>query len=248
MSNPSIGATFVAALFLASAYVFGLKLKARSRPAGRNWISVSAGASIAYVFIYVMPELAEHQSTYLSSSVGQEIPFAEKRVYLSALAGFVVFYVVENLIAFNRRDAPSSEAAAESRALVHRLHTAGFAAYSFLTAFLLVDWADKGAESLVLFTVALFLHFLVIDHSLRSEHKSLHDSSGRWVLALSVMLGWAAGWLVSAPDRVLASLVGFMSGGVIINSVKDEMPAEGEVRALPFTAGAAVYALVLLLL
>ena len=41
--------------------------------------------------------------------------------------------------------------------------------------------------------------------------------------------------------------MGFIAGGVVINSVKGEMPKEGHARVGPFVAGAFGYALVLLM-
>jgi hypothetical protein len=42
-------------------------------------------------------------------------------------------------------------------------------------------------------------------------------------------------------------LFGFIAGGVVINSVKGELPEEGEGRFWPFCLGAGGYALLLIL-
>jgi hypothetical protein len=48
-------------------------------------------------------------------------------------------------------------------------------------------------------------------------------------------------------ERWLPTLMGFISGGVALNSVKGEMPEEGQARMLPFVAGALGYALLRLM-
>ena len=65
------------------------------------------------------------------------------------------------------------------------------------------------------------------------------------------MGGILAGWSVAAAglssEMVLPTLMGFIAGGVVLNSVKGELPEEGEARVGPFVAGAFGYALLLLL-
>ena len=54
--------------------------------------------------------------------------------------------------------------------------------------------------------------------------------------------------LGSVVGLLLPTLMGFIAGGVVLNSVKGELPEEGEARVGPFVAGAVGYALLLLLL
>ena len=41
-------------------------------------------------------------------------------------------------------------------------------------------------------------------------------------------------------------LGGFVAGGVVLNSIKDEMPEEGKGKALPFLLAGLAYAFVLI--
>ncbi len=100
---------------------------------------------------------------------------------------------------------------------------------------------------LVLYTVALTRHFLVIDHALREEYGPPYDRSGRWLLAASVVLGWVVGVFAPVQPALLSLLVGLISGGVVINSIKDELPKSGKGRFAPFAAAAVGYSLLLLL-
>jgi zinc transporter ZupT len=93
----------------------------------------------------------------------------------------------------------------------------------------------------------MFFHFWVVDHSLRTEHGAFYDSFGRWLIASAVLAGWALGIAGVTSDFVLPTLMGFLGGGVVVNSIKKELPEKGEGRALPFVLGALGYALLLLL-
>ncbi len=66
------------------------------------------------------------------------------------------------------------------------------------------------------------------------------------MLAAAVVLGWAAGAVTEVPEAFLGLLLAFLAGGVILNVMKEELPAERESRFSAFVLGAAGYTVVLL--
>jgi hypothetical protein len=89
-------------------------------------------------------------------------------------------------------------------------------------------------------------HLLLVDHSLAEEPHGSYQSRGRWILALAVMVGWAAGVLTSIPEQWLARITGFVCGGVIMNTLVVELPEGRGGRFWPFVLAAAGYSLVLI--
>ncbi len=79
------------------------------------------------------------------------------------------------------------------------------------------------------------------------EALEVYRHSSAHLLAAAVLVGWAIGIAAPLPVGVMVVLFGFIAGGVIINSTRGELPAEGEGRFWPFLAGAAGYALLLML-
>ena len=69
--------SFIAALFLASIYLLGDRLRISRFPRRRRWLSAAAGASM------------QHE------------------IYLAGLAGFVVFYGLDNMAFWSRREGGS---------------------------------------------------------------------------------------------------------------------------------------------
>ena len=67
------------------------------------------------------------------------------------------------------------------------------------------------------------LHFLIVDHALREEHGRAYDRTGRWVLAASVLMGWAVGTTTPLSEVAFARLFAVLAGGVVITSLKAEM-------------------------
>jgi hypothetical protein len=214
----------------------------------RRWLSVAAGIATAYVFVHLFPEMFEAQKVFTKATGGSRLPFAEQRVYTSALAGFILLYGLEHLVSTSRERRREERMTEGKGDLIYLLHIGGFAIYGGLVSYLMVKEGERGLLFLILYFVAMFLHFLGADHSLRREHGRLYDRSGKWVLAGAVLTGWVVGSLSSIPDTVLATLQGFVGGGVVINSMIMELPKENEGRFWPFCGGALGYALILLLI
>jgi hypothetical protein len=124
----------------------------------------------------------------------------------------------------------------------------GKAVYTTLIGYLFFHRLAAGLEDLLLFFVAMALHFVVNDHGLREHHKDAYLRRGRWVLAAAVVLGWVVGLLTEIPEVAIAVLTAFLAGGVIMNVLKEELPEERESRFWAFALGAAFYTVILLAL
>jgi hypothetical protein len=236
----------LAAGVLVLAYVFGYRLRAVESIHPRRWLSFGAGVAVSYVFVQLLPELAEYQERFLAATAQQALLFAERRVFLAALAGFVLYYGLENFVAWSRAFRTASGEEGHSP-LVYRLHLGGFAAYSALIGYVLVREPKPEPRALAFYTIAMSLHFLGIDHSLDREHGSIYQRRGKWLLAAATAVGCLVGFLARIPERYLATLMGFIAGGVVVNSMVMELPREKEGRFRAFCAGAFLYSLVLML-
>ena len=87
------------------------------------------------------------------------------------------------------------------------------------------------------------------------EHPAPHGGTsavaaapnGKWVLAAATGAGCLIGLQAKISDPVLATLMGFIAGGVIVNSMVMELPKEKEGRFWAFCVGSFLYSLLLLL-
>jgi hypothetical protein len=208
----------------------------------RSLVSFGAGMSAAYVFVHVMPELHGARSA-VTEAVSTPLPYEGASTYFLALLGFLAFYALEHFSKRLHASNESEEAAAEEAAF--KLHLGGFALYVGLMGYLLVHNLEETTVSTGLFALAIAFHFLALDHSLRSEYGAAYERKGRYVLAAMAPLGWALGQLVALPTLVLAMMVAFISGAVIVNSAIMELPSEKDGRFGPFLAGGLIYGVVL---
>jgi hypothetical protein len=92
---------------------------------------------------------------------------------------------------------------------------------------------------------ALMLHFLINDHALRTHHKGLYDRFGRWLLAVSVILGYLIGASYMLSETGIAVLWAFVAGGLILNVIKDELPEHREGSLSAFLVGMSAYSALL---
>jgi hypothetical protein len=225
----------------------------------RRILSFGAGVTIAYVFVHLLPELEAAREVLARNEARMSLPFPALRVYLAALAGFMVFYGLEYMIVWarrpagNKRDSPQAGAVpgakdGEESRLRRRVHVGGFLAYVWLAGYLAVRSLEEGSTPIALYAVALGLHFLSLDFSLLGEYGPWYDRKIRYAFAVAPLAGWAMGIFLGFGQFFTAALLGFLSGGIIMNAIVAELPKEKEGRFLYFLLGGAFYTALLIIL
>jgi zinc transporter ZupT len=212
-----------------------------------RWLSFAGGVAVAYVFMHLLPELAEHERALAGEHEGAEGGEGGLIVYALALAGLSAFYGLERIVKTSRaastshpaeRGHPDEEPHA---AAGFWLHVGSFAIYNTLIGYLLLHREDAGLVALLLYTVAMGLHFFTNDFGLHQDYARLYDRAGRWLLAGAVLLGWLLGVLVELPEVALIAVFAFLAGGVVLNVLKEELPEERKSSLLPFLIGVGGY-------
>ena len=237
-----IAETGVAALLFALTFLFGRHFHPL-RPLIRDdrvGLSFGAGMSVAYIFVHVMPELHAVRASF-AEGMGVPLPLQGMVVYYLALVGFLLFYLMDQL---GERMSRSDGEAGEDHA--YRLDIGGFAVYACLMGYLLVRNLGDSHVSTAFFGVTIAVHFLALTHALDAEHGSAYRRGGRFVLAGASLLGWSLGLALPLPLEVLALLVAFISGAVVMNATIMEIHSEKDGHLLPFAAGGLIYGLILL--
>jgi hypothetical protein len=209
----------------------------------RRWLSLAAGVAVAYVFVDMLPLMTEKQARFLEAAGEHGLPLAEFRIYLAALLGFTAFYGLEHLVGRRKTVAEIVEAVGkeEEPSPVHWAHVGGFALYNLMIGYLLSDWGTN-AVGLALYCGALGMHLLITDDAMRRDYGARYDHWGRWTMASCLLAGALVGALTPVSVGALTIIVGIVAGGVVINSLKDELPSAGEGRFSPFLIGALAYA------
>jgi hypothetical protein len=237
--------TQLAVLILASVFLFGKWLRLRSERRSRHWITASAGASVAYVWLHIIPELSEAQGTFTRITHDMRLPLPEFRIYLSALFGFVLFYGLEQMSWRGVDLARQGTGQSGPKDLIYKVRLGGFVAYGGLVSYLMVRDSNRGPLSLLTYLLAMGLHFIVVNHSFGEEYGDKYDRSGRWLLACAVLAGGFTGKFSLLPEHAILTLLGFVAGAVIANNTMMELVKGKGGQFWAFFAGAMGYSLLL---
>ncbi|WP_232701822.1 hypothetical protein [Halobacterium wangiae] len=252
MASP-VAATLLAGGLAAVHLLAGRLRFLQAIPRSRT-LSLAGGASVAYVFVHLLPEVTERQAELAEGgeTATALVAVDEHVLFLVALVGFATFYGLERLAVRSKsevdRRAVAGERETQTPQDVFWVHISSFAVYNALVGYLLVHREESGTAALLLYFVAMALHFVVNDYGLRDHHQEAYTHRGRWILAGAVFSGLAVGLAVDVRDVVLGLLLAFLAGGVVLNVIKEELPEERESSFGAFVAGVAGYTVVLLLL
>jgi hypothetical protein len=233
-------ALLFAAIFLVGQHFHPLRRFIRDR---RSVLSFTAGMSLAYVFVRMMPELNEARELLLESADSRWLPYEGVAIYFLALLGFLGSYGLDH-----RREghaAPAGESGGEGDGQ-SAMHLGGTAAYVAMMSYLLVRSAGESVPATVGFALAFGGHFLALDHSLFHRFRDDYLRRGRWRLAASCLVGWLLGLLLVLPPLALALLLAFISGGVIMTNALMELSEGKDGRFAAFVWGALIYGLMLI--
>ncbi len=263
--------SLLAVISLALAHLASGKLRFLNNAPRSIWLSLAGGVSVAYVFVHLLPELAEAQET-VRERLGEGLGFLENHVYLIALVGLAMFYGVERTTAESRKSRSGRAKAVEegrrgrsgdrgggtaptedgeggtADEKVFWLSVGSFAVYNVLVGYLLLHRIDEGLRNLLLFSFAMLPHFVANDYGLRERHRDDYRRIGRWILAAAVLLGWSVALIADIPEAVIAVLTSFLAGSIVLNVLKEELPEERSSRFWPFALGAGAYTALLLAL
>ncbi|MBC5775304.1 hypothetical protein H8S95_14590 [Pontibacter sp. KCTC 32443] len=231
-------------LGLAFVHLFGSRLRFLAGVPRSIWLSAAGGVSVAYVFLHLFPELSKGQEHVENLSWAEE--FLNHHVYLMSLFGLAVFYGLERAVVHEKRELLKKADKEKARAGLFWVHIVSFAIYNALIGYVLFQREEGSIKWMLLFAIAMALHFIVNDYGLQEHHQDTYRKVGRWVLVIALLLGWSVGFVVELPEVVLVMVVAFVGGGIILNVLKEELPEDRESRYWAFAAGAFLYAILLL--
>jgi hypothetical protein len=234
--------TLPSVLLFAGMFLFGARLHAPVSALRRNAISLGAGASVAYIFIMLLPELEGAGVVFRDATTQMALPYqGQYGLHLATMFGFLIFYGLDEMVSVKRGEGiePSADEAFWA-------HMAGFGSYAWITSYLLVRSLEDGERSLLIYAVAMGLHFLLCAHSLHEDHESVYVRIGSRLLAGCSLGGWLTGVVLDLSKPVVIVLFGIIAGGVLVNTMIMELPRNQKGKFIPFLIGAVAYAALLI--
>ncbi|MGX5653629.1 hypothetical protein ACWKWC_02510 [Geodermatophilus nigrescens] len=248
----SVWGALVISLLLAAVHLAAPRIRTLPLVPERATGSFAGGLAVAYVFLHLLPEIAEGNEAIgeALSDVLEPTPLVDLGIFLVALAGFAAFYGLQRLAdrrAPVRQSSTGAAAGAPSRgsgepAGVYWLHLGSFMVYNALITYTMALRLRTGVAFAMLFTVAMGLHFVLTDRSLEEHYPRRFPRTGRPLLAGALLGGWVVA-AAFAPSSALAValLTALLGGSILLNVFKDELPSTGRSSYPFFLAGLVLY-------
>ena len=219
---------YVLALILSIVDFFTEGLFSKASPIKMKFISVSAGVSISYIFLILLPEI------YFQSGAMK----INKLLFLALLFGFGVFHIIEKYI---RQNFTGPALRKEHRIV----HSSTSFVYFFVVGFLLVKLSEAaGNLSAILLFIPIMLH-IVID-SLPRRHTKKHHL--RALSASSPFLGAILASAIDIGNFGNVILLGIVGGALLYTVVRESLPREREGKPMYFIIGSLLFTILILLL
>ena len=210
---------------------------------GKEFVSFAGGVAIAYVFLHMMPDLVEYNKPIGQFLIGHDelTSLTELLIYIVALFGFMIYYGFD-LLAERYRDKGNHDNS------VYGLHLTMFCISNFLITYTMSLRAIESITATILFTIAMALHFVLTDRKFSFYYKSQFNHIGRFILICALFLGWVNSALFEPVNVItIAFMVAFLSGSILLNVFREELPAAGLTNYDWFSFGALLMTIVLLL-
>ena len=216
----------ILALILSVVDFFTEGLFSKASPAKMKFISISAGVSVSYIFLVLLPEI-------YSESIA-----ISRLLFLAVLFGFGAFHIIEKYIRQNF----TGPALRKEHRLVHS--STSFV-YFFVVGFLLVKLAESNSSlSSILLFVPIMLH-IIID-SLPRRHTKKHHL--RALSASSPFLGAILASFVDIGNAGNVILLGIVGGALLYTVVRESLPRDREGKPMYFITGLLLFTVLILLL
>lgn len=238
--------TFFCALGFSLLHFFSKQMAFAGRVPRSKFLSLAAGVSVSYIFVHLLPELNKYQKVVSEELRNTVLGYVEHHIYLVAMAGLILFYALEKKAKMGRNQKKPTNAP-EKVSSVFWVHIALFFIYNTIIGYLLLNQHFDQVSSLLFYFLALAVHFIANDWSLRRHHEKVYDQYGRLLLSFASLFGWILALFIEVGDFGVSVMFAFVAGGMILNIMKEELPEEQQSSISSFVAGAGVYTILLLL-
>jgi hypothetical protein len=216
-----VGLVFIAIHFLANAFIPSGKVQRK------KWFSFSGGLAVSYIFVYLLPTLHREQMNiedpYLHLTM-------ESEIYFVGLLGVVVFLGIQILIRQNYVSHLSSFWSA----------VVFYALYNALVSYVVLSLGVSGIQA-VFYTFAIGLHFIAVAHDLWREFPEKYNKYGRYVLGAGIVAGWLFALTTNLAPLIKSIIFAFVSGAMIFNVFKHELPSDEETHFPTFAGAVVIY-------
>ena len=218
--------TFLSALVLAFANFIGILVPIKKYTPRKWWLSFSGGVAVAYVFVHLIPELHK-----ITGTAGDPLTFS------LSMIGTVIYFGAAKFVKQSKNN-PDSRLAflIQMTALVPYFFTVGYFLERLNTLIALGSY-----------TIAVGLHLVGFGYDQKEDHGERYTVWVVGTLAVVLIAGTIISYFYEFDELTLDLLLAFVTGGILLNSIKEEIPTINKSSFWAFASGAIIIGVLLLL-
>jgi hypothetical protein len=225
-------------IFFLIIQVFANRIISSSSLGKIKWMSLAGGIAVSYIFVYILPSLHHEQDDFGETAFELAM---ESELYFFGLIGIVVFYTLNKLA---ERYRYKKGTPVEDHFFFVQICL--FFVYNMLISYIMFA-ADQTIPQLMFYGVAVGLHFMAVAHDMFRENNQKYRKYGRYMLAGGILSGWLIAEFTPHSPLVLSIVFAFISGAIMFNVIKNELPSEGSAHLPTFIAASFGYSAITLL-
>jgi hypothetical protein len=218
--------TLLSAFILAFANFIGILIPIKTYTPRKWWLSFSGGVAVAYVFIHLIPELHK-----ITSVAGDPLTFS------LALIGTIVYFGAAKFV-------KQSKSSPDSR-LAFIIQMTALIPYFFAVGYFLER--SNTLTALGSYTIAVGLHLIGFGFDQKEDHGERYTIWVAGTLAVVLIAGTIISYFYKFDELTLDLLLAFVTGGILLNSIKEEIPTANQSSFWAFAVGAVSIGFLLLL-
>ena len=229
---------------MALAHIISNREKLLNSCESQGWLSFGAGASVAYVFVPIFPEIGIFQQQLIGH--GHSERFLSQPLYLAALSGLCFLYMLDT-IETGYEDASSQSSRKHKYFMpLFLCRTILYVTYNIMIAYVITQRPGQGLINISLISMALMFHFIVINVHAHKKYGDFFNKYMRWSAAGGLAAGWCLGMLADFPDVLIMTAFSLIGGMTTYIALKNELPRTKHRAPYHFATGAVIYALIAL--
>ena len=194
------------------------------RNSNSHWLPASTGVALAYVFMKIFPHLSKAQGKLADAPDNALYELMVNNVYFVGLVGFSVYLGIFLSVRAFRKGATATGVTFKLAPVAVKMEWLSLVAYNFLIGHQLSEQATHRPESVVLFGLAMAIHFVGVDYLMHNHFPKLYNGSLRQGLVIGIYAGWITGIVTEIADGTLALWYSFLAGGIIVIATVYELP------------------------
>jgi len=220
--------TFIVALMFSAIHITSERLHGFLYKTEEMAASFGGGMAIAYVFMHLLPELEKGNQV-----LGVGVNFI-------TLVGFLIFYGIQRIAWKSKLQGH------QTSNLIFYLKLGFACLYNGLLIYAIPEQFDQSWPFLILYLVAMSLHLISADHSLREEHSRQFNSWGRYVLVAAIIAALLIDIFTEPANELISDvLTAILAGSLMFNIFKEELPSPENSSFRWFISGVVFYLVLL---